>query len=139
MDTKHRLCILLIALLLTLPLSSITHADATESTQIAAKLDSPYVMVNKHTLVMDTPAVLSQGKVFIPAKNIAGYIGMPLTWNEKLKLVEMKTPASKLEFNLTKKTIGTNGIFVPFADKAFLSKGRLMVSLAWFAEQTGTV
>jgi hypothetical protein len=140
MDTKQRLCILLIlALLVTLPLSSNTRADANASTQIAAKLDSPYVMVNKHTLVMDTPAVLSQGKVYIPAKNIAGYIGMPLIWNEKLKIVEMKTPKSKLQFNLTKKTIGTNGIFVLFADKAFLSKGRLMVNLTWFAEQTGTI
>jgi hypothetical protein len=139
MNTKQRLCILLIlALLLTLPLSANTHADADASTQIAAKLDSPYVMVNKHTLIMDTPAVLWQGKVFIPAKNIAGYLGMPLIWNEKLKIVEMKTPKSKLQFNLTKKTIGTNGIFIPFADMAFLSKGRLMVNLAWFAEQTGT-
>jgi PKD repeat protein len=64
---------------------------------------------------------------------------MPLIWNEKLKIVEMTTPKTKLQFNMTKKTIGTNGIFVPFADKAFLSKGRLMVNLVWFAEQTGTI
>jgi hypothetical protein len=139
MTTKQRLCMLLIfALLLTLSLSANTHADGDASTQIAAKLDSPYVMVNKHTLVMDTPAVLLQGKVFIPAKNIAGYLGMPLIWNEKLKIIEMTTPNSTLQFNLAKKTIGANNIIVPFADIAFLSKGRLMVNLAWFAEQTGT-
>jgi hypothetical protein len=140
MDTKQRLCIMLIlALLLTLPLSSSTRADAATSVQIAAKLDSPYVMVNKHTQVMDTPAVLSKGKVFIPAKNIASYLGMALIWNEKLKLVELNTGKELIQFNLTKKTIGINGVFVPFADKAFISKDRLMFNLAWFAEQTGTL
>jgi hypothetical protein len=140
MDTKQRLCILLIlALLLTLPLSQSTRADANASISIAANLNTPYVMVNKKTLVMDTPAVLSQGNVFIPLKNIAGYLGLSLIWNQKLNSIEMKTSKTTLQFNLTKKTIGNQGALIPFADKAFLSKGKLMVNLAWFADQTGTI
>jgi hypothetical protein len=140
MDTKQRFCILLIlALLLTLPLSSSTQADTNVSTQISAKLGSPYVMVNKHTQIMDTPAVLLKGKVYIPAKNIASYLGTTLSWNEKLKSVVMTASNSQLQFNLVKKTITINGVTVPFADKAFLSKDRLMVELVWFAAQTGTI
>ncbi|QGQ97892.1 copper amine oxidase N-terminal domain-containing protein [Paenibacillus psychroresistens] len=139
MNTKQRFCILLIlTLLLSLPLSTSTKADSNVSTQIAAKIDSPYVMVNKHTQILDTPAVLINGKVFIPAKNIASYLGTTLFWNAKLKSVDLKTAHSQLQFYLDKKTIGINGVMVPFKDKAFLSKDRLMVELAWFAEQTGT-
>jgi PKD repeat protein len=139
MNRKQRICILLaIAILLTFPISQKTSADPIPNTQIAAYIDSFYVLVNKHTLVLDTPAVLLQGKVFIPAKNFASYLGIALTWNEKLKVIDMKTSKATIQFNLSNKTIGTNGSFTPFADKVYISKGRLMVSLAWFAEITGT-
>jgi hypothetical protein len=139
MNTNQRICILLvIAILLIFPISQKTSADPNPNTQIAANLDSYYVMVNNHTLVWDTPAVLLQGKVYIPAKNIASYLGIALTWNEKLKTIDMKTNKATLQFKLSNKTIGTDGSFIPFADKAFISKGRLMVSLVWFAEVTGT-
>jgi hypothetical protein len=122
------------------PLITTKTSDSISSstTKIAAMVDSIYVMVNNKTMVLDTPAVLIQNKVFIPVKNAAGYFGVDFAWNAKLKVIEMKTAQAAIQFDLTKKTIRTNGITLPFKDTAVLVKGRLLVSLEWFADNTGT-
>src|SRR5438445_77801 len=75
------------------PLITTQPSDSISSstTKIAAKVDSLYVMVNNKTMVLDTPAVLIQNKVFIPVKNAAGYFGLALAWNAKLNVIEIKT------------------------------------------------
>jgi PKD repeat protein len=149
MNKKARALIaLFVAIVLVLQIPANTRADASPtipgttqnegaSAQIAANINSYYVMVNNHTKVLDTPAVLVQNKVFIPLKNAASYIGIGLVWNAKLNAIEMKTSKANLQFNLTKKTININGTNKPFTNIAFVSKGKLMVSLEWFAEYTG--
>lgn len=138
MKTKQRFCILLIlALLLSLPLSPFTRADANASTLITGKLDSTNVMVNNNAIIMDTPAVLLKDQIFIPVKNIANYLGMPLIWNQKSNSIELTTPKSTFQFYLAKKTINIMGITTPFGDNAIVLKEKLMVSLPWFAAQTG--
>jgi PKD repeat protein len=148
MNQKARALIaLFVIIVLVLQIPANTRADASPtitgttqnagaSAQIAAKIDSYYVMVNNHTKVLDTPAVLVQNKVFIPLKNAASYIGIGLVWNAKLNAIEMKTAKANLQFNLTKKTININGKIQSFSNIAFLSKGKLMISLEWFAEYT---
>jgi PKD repeat protein len=149
MNKKFKaLTALFLAIVLVLQIPVNTHADASPtipsttktveaSAQIAALIGSYYVMVNNHTKVLDTPAVLVKNKVFIPLKNAASYIGIGLVWNAKLNAIEMKTAKANLQFNLTKKTISINGKIQPFSNIALLSKGKLMVSLEWFADYTG--
>jgi PKD repeat protein len=149
MNRKARALIaLFVSTALVLQIPANTRADASPtiqgaaqnagaSAQIAAKIDSYYAMVNNHTKVLDAPAVLVQNKVFIPLKNAASYIGIGLVWNAKLNAIEMKTAKANVQFNLTKKTITINGKSQPFSNIALLSKGKLMVSLEWFADYTG--
>lgn len=109
------------------------------TTQITHYIDSYYVMVNNHTLVLDTPAILIHDKAFIPAKNIADYTGIDLAWNPKLNVVELKTAKAYIQFDLAKKLVSINGISGPFENIAAMSKGKLMLNLEWFSNYTGAV
>jgi hypothetical protein len=117
-----------------------TYASISSSTtQIATYIDSNYVMVNNHTLVLDTPAILVQEKVFVPARNMANYLGVNLAWNPKLQVVEMKTAKALIKFDMINKLVWVNGVSGPIEHAAMMSKGRLMVRLGWFAAYTGAV
>lgn len=129
--------LVMIALLLILSLAPIATAVSTTTTQIAMTIDNLYTMVNNQTLVLDTPPLLINGKVFIPAKNTSDYMGLNLAWNPKIKMVEVKTAKVYIQFDIDNKQVMVNGIVRPFEEVAAMSNGKLLVKLDWFCDFMG--
>jgi len=121
-----------------LPCRIASAASISQTTVIKATLNSRQIIVQNTSKTLDAAPVLVQGRIYIPAKNIADLMNIPLNWNANLQLVDMQTANSKIQFVPSKKIVIIDGVNSPFNGIALISNGRLMLSLRWLSNYTGS-
>ena len=94
--------------------------------------------VGDEKVILDAPATIIKGKMFVPAKFLGDALGFPVTWDPVTKGTRIDTPAGPIEIDQVNNKVWVNGASVPYSDVCAIVNGRLMVQLAWIGDTTGT-
>lgn len=139
----------LIALLLIVALSSTSlfsvssYVSASNNVSGSTSLILLYInnstaYVDNEKVILDAPATIINGKMFVPAKFLGDALGFPVIWDSVTKGIRIETSAGPIEIDQVNNTVWMNGTSVPYSDLCAIVNGRLMVKLAWIGDATGT-
>lgn len=137
---KMTAAVLLSATLLAAPMH---HAAAQDSptagtTYVVFYLDNKEAFLNGNQVTLDAPAVIKDGRTFVPAKFLGDAFGMKVEWQETTRTILMETPGHEILLDTVNKKAWVNGYEYPFDDVAMLTaNGRLMIKLTWLSEYMG--
>ncbi|MEX2414965.1 MAG: copper amine oxidase N-terminal domain-containing protein [Paenibacillaceae bacterium] len=94
--------------------------------------------VDNEKAILDAPATIIRGKMFVPAKFLGDALGFPVTWDTVTKVIRIETSAGPIEIDQGNTIVRMNGSSIPYSDVCAIVNGRLMVKLTWIADATGT-
>lgn len=69
------------------------------------------------------------GRYYLPAAELKGWLGIPVQWNEEKQAVQITTPRAFLEYSLTDRTVLENGASREWGNGAVLEGDRLYIEL----------
>jgi PKD repeat protein len=143
MSQKFVTLLLITALCCTSLFSVSNHVSASNNVSGSTALILLYInnstaYVDSEKVILDAPATIIKGKMFVPAKFLGDALGFPVIWDTVTKGIRIQTPAGLIEIDQVNNKVRMNGSSVPYSDVCAIVKGRLMVKLAWMGDVTKT-
>ncbi|MFD0587147.1 copper amine oxidase N-terminal domain-containing protein [Paenibacillus sp. GCM10027627] len=137
---KKAAALLLALTMMTAPVASVSALDApiTSATNyVVFYIDNNEAFLNGDKVTLDSPAVIKNGRTYVPAKFLGDTFGMKVEWQEKTRTILMETPSHEILLDTVNKQAWIDGYAQPFDQVAMLSKGRLLIKLSWLSDYMG--
>jgi PKD repeat protein len=141
---QKSVAMLLITALLCASLFSVSsHVSASNNVSgsnalILLYINNSTAYVGDEKVILDAPATIIKGKMFVPAKFLGDALGFPVIWDPVTKGTRIETSAGPISIDPVNNKVQMNGNAVPYSDLCAIVNGRLMVKLAWIGDVTDT-
>jgi len=135
---KRRLWVgaLILSLLLGLTGGAFS-ASAAGVTRVWLYVDRQEAFVNGAAYILDSPATVVNGKMYVPVKFLGDTFGFPVAYDAATNTITMKAGETDVFIDLTAKTTLIGGMPGAFDPTFKIINGKLMAQLTWMMDQIG--
>jgi hypothetical protein len=114
------------------------HAKLSTSTvHVVLTIDETSVYVNGEAFQLDAPAVVVDGKTYVPLKFLSERFGVRVAFDAVAQIASIRFLASDVAVSLPDQTMTINGFSSAMTPTFRVIQNRLMVQLTWFGAQLG--
>ncbi|PZE21764.1 stalk domain-containing protein [Paenibacillus xerothermodurans] len=90
--------------------------------------------INGHTVQLDEPPAVVNGKFYVPAKWVADALGLAMEWDNASSTIRFLADKAYIEFIPGRNIITVNGSELSFQSVAEIRNGRLLVDIEWLSQ-----
>ncbi|HNW31456.1 MAG TPA: copper amine oxidase N-terminal domain-containing protein, partial [Caldisericia bacterium] len=109
---------------------------AQEIIKITMWVGSPRAQVNGQTIYLDTPAVVKNGRTFVPVRFVSEKMKASVIWNQKTRSVTVEGKTHKCIVSIGSDTAFLDGDVVRLEAAPFIQGSSTMVPLRFIAQDT---